>query len=140
MKINLTKQGGVLYPLSQEDHDGLMKLSDATYYVELSNLDSRTLAQNRALHLWCKQLADLLNSNGLYMQGIFGSDIEWTMELVKTQIVKATMKAIFNIDSTTKLKRKEIDELIDYIVMAFAKKGLVVPEFPSKQLWENKND
>lgn len=136
MKINLTKQGGVLYPLSQEDHDNLMKLSDAIYSVDLKNMDNRTLAQNRALHLWCKQLAEALNRHGLYMTGVFGNKIEWTMELSKTQIVKATMKAIFDIDSTAKLQKKQIDELVDYITAALATKGLVAPMFPSSELWE----
>ena len=70
------------------------------------------------------------------MVGIFGNKIEWSMELVKTQIVKETIKKVYGISSTTKLKRKEIDGLVDYVTAALALKGVVSPEFPNKKLWE----
>ena len=114
------------------------KFSDAEYEIDMKNYDIRTAKQNRALHLWCNQLANLLNSKGLYMIGVFGNSIEWTMELVKTQIVKATISQVFDVNSTTKLKRKEIDRLIDYVTVAFAKKKVEIPPFPSKELWEEK--
>ena len=136
MKIGLKKMGGVAVPITEDDYEKWMKFSDAEYIVDMKNMDSRTVAQNRALHLWCSQLSRLLNSNGIYMTGIFGNKIVWTMELVKTQIVKGTIKKVFNINSTTKLKRKEIDGMVDYITDTFASIQLEVPPFPSKDLWE----
>lgn len=136
MKIILVKKFGTLSPYSEEDLELLSKLSDAVYTVDIKNLDMRTVKQNAAIHLWCTQIANVLNANGLYMVGVFGNDIEWTMDLVKTQIVKATIKKVFDIDSTTKLKRKEIDELIDYVTIAFARKQVEIPSFPSKKLWD----
>jgi len=38
--------------------------------------------------------------------------------------------------STTKLKRKEIDNLIDFVTIAFGRKGIKIPDFPSRELWE----
>lgn len=128
--------GDVAVPASEADQEKWNKFSDAEYEVDMKNLDSRTSAQNRALHLWCSQIAKLLNGNSLYMIGIFGNDIEWTMDLVKTQIVKSTIKKVFDVDSTTKLKRKELDGMIDYVTIAFAHKGVEIPPFPSRQLWE----
>jgi len=136
MKITVIKQGNILYPNSEEDLEKLNKFSNAIYEIDIKNLDLRTIQQNRALHLWCKQIAELLNSKALYMTGVFGSKIEWTMLLVKEQIVKATMKQIYSIDSTTKLQRKEIDGLIDYITKAFGTRGVEIPPFPSRGLWQ----
>ena len=130
--------GTVAAPSSEADLEKWLKFSDADYEIDIKNIDSRTVAQNSALHLWCSQLAKVLNANSLYMQGVFGNEIEWTMELVKTQIVKATIKKVFNINSTTNLMRKEIDSLIDYVTIAFAKKQIEIPPFPSKELWGKK--
>lgn len=139
MKITLKKERGSLLPYSDEDYELLQKLSDAVYVVEIKNLDMRTVQQNKAIHLWCSQIADVLNKNNLYMTGIFSNDIEWSMNLVKEQIIKNMIKLLFKIDSTTKLKRKEIDVLVDHIVYIFGdKKGITIPKFPSRELWDIK--
>ena len=136
MKLVLKKIGDVAVPASEADQEKWEKFSDAEYEVDMKNMDSRTSAQNRALHLWCKQISDLLNENLMFMTGIFGNDIEWTMDLVKTQIVKSTILKVFDINSTTKMKRKEIDGMVDFITIAFGRKGVEIPPFPSKELWE----
>jgi hypothetical protein len=137
MKITIKKMGAVATPSSEADLEKWMKFSDADYIVDMKNLDSRTVAQNSALHLWCSQISKLLNENQLYMIGVFGNKIDWTMDLVKTQIVKATIKKVFDIDSTTKLKKKEVDAMIDFVTIAFASKEVEIPPFPSRELWEN---
>lgn len=137
MQIVLRKIGDVAAPASEADFEKWQKFSDAEYVVDMKNLDSRTSAQNRALHLWCNHISKLLNRESLYMKGVFGNDIEWTMELVKTQIIKATIKQVFDINSTTKLKRKELDQMIDFITQAFGMKGVEIPPFPSRELWNN---
>jgi hypothetical protein len=136
MKITFLKDGNALYPYSEDDEARLEKLSNAVYSVDIKNMDMRTIRQNRALHLWCKQIATLLNSKSLYITGVFGNKIEWTMALVKEQIIKATILKVFGINSTTKLKRKELDEMIDFITIAFASKKVEIPEFPNKKLWD----
>lgn len=140
MKITIKKIGDVAVPAYESDIEKWNKFSDAEYVVDMKNLDSRTSAQNRALHLWCSQISEILNSHNLYMTGVFGNDIEWTMDLVKTQIVKATIKKVFDVDSTTKLKRKEIDAMIDFITIAFGRKKVEIPPFPSRELWEEKEN
>lgn len=138
MKITLKKERGSLLPYSDEDYELLQKLSDAVYTVEIKNLDMRTVKQNSAIHLWCSQIAEVLNQNNLYMTGIFSNDIMWSMSLVKEQIIKNMIKLLFKIDSTTKLKRKEIDVLVDHIVYIFGeKKGITIPRFPSRELWDD---
>lgn len=136
MKIALQKYKGSLIPYTDEDAERLSKLSDAVYQIDIKNMDMRTLQQNKALHLWCDQIANTLNYNNLYMTGIFGNDIEWSMELVKTQIIKSLIKKLFDIDSTTKLKRKELDLLINTISLVFGeKKKVLIPDFPNSELW-----
>lgn len=124
----------MLLPYDEESERALSKLSNAVYVVDIKNLDMRTAAQNRALHKWASQIAEQLNAKNLYVGGIFNSNIEWSMELVKELIIKRTIKTVFNIGSTTKLKRKELDEMIDYVVMALSSK-IEVPQFPSRELW-----
>ena len=137
MKIVLKKDMGTLIPYSQEDKERLDKLSDGIYQIDIKNMDMRTIKQNSALHLWAKQIADILNNNNLYMTGIFGNEIMWSMESVKINIIKSLIKKLFDIDSTTKLKRKEFDELIDTITIIFGeKKGIKIPLFPSRDLWD----
>ena len=136
MKIALKKIGDVAVPASDADQEQWQKFSDAVYEVDMKNMDSRTVAQNRSLHLWCQQIAHTLNGAGMFMTGVFGNEIEWTMDLVKTQIIKNTIKKVFDVNSTTKLKRKEIDQMIDYITSAFGSKGIGIPPFPSRELWE----
>lgn len=137
MKITIKKEFGQLLPYSPEDYEQLQKLSDAVYQIDIKNMDMRTIKQNSALHLWCSQIAKVLNANNLYMSGIFGNDILWSGELVKTQIVKSLIKQQFDIDSTTKLKRKEIDTIIDLITQIFGeRKGVVIPPFPERKLWD----
>ena len=138
MKIVIRKLGDVAVPATDADREKWEKFSDAEYVVDMRNMDQRTSQQNRALHKWCQQIANTLNREGLYLTGIFGNPIEWTMELVKTQIIKATIKKVFGIDSTTKLKHKEIDQLIDWVTVALGRKGVTVPPFPSRELWEGK--
>lgn len=141
MKITFKKERGILIPYSEADAEALSKLSDGVAYtVDIKNADMRTIKQNSALHLYCSKIADALNANNLYMVGIFDKEIEWTMELVKTQIVKSLIKKLFDIDSTTKLKRKEIDTLIDTITYIFGLKGVVIPQFPSRELWDENNN
>lgn len=140
MKIAIKKMGDVAVPASEADLDMWSKLSDAVYEVDIKNMDMRTLAQNSALHLWASKIAEVLNANNMYMTGVFGNDIEWSMELVKTQIIKATIKKVFDINSTTKLKRKEIDNLIDFVTIAFGRKGIKIPDFPSRELWEKEKE
>ena len=135
MRIVIKKIGDVAIPATEADREKWEKFSDAEYVVDMRNMDQRTSQQSRALHLWCRQIADTLNREGIYMIGIFGNPIEWSMELVKTQIIKATIRQVFGIDSTTKLKRKEIDQMIDYITIALGRKGVTVPQFPSRELW-----
>ena len=139
MKIVIKKEFGQILPFSEEDRLKLEKFKDgATYVVDIKNFDLRTAQQNKALHLWCEQIADILNAHGKYVGDIIKTEAEWNMEKVKANIFKSAMRSLYDKESTTTLCRDEIDKIEDVIAHALSMKGVEVPAFPSKQLWEEK--
>ena len=131
MKITIQIRNGYLVPYSKEDADMLSALDDAIYQVDIKNMDTRSLAQNRALHLWCSQIAYTLNSSGMYVSQVIKAETEWNMDKVKENIFKPVVKALYDKNSTTKLDKKEFDKIIDTITLALGTKGITIPEFPS---------
>jgi len=95
---------------------------------------TRTSQQNRALHLFFKLVSEELNNLGISFVyiGLKGMELEteWTPELFKNFTWKPIQKAMFGSDSTTKLKRKEIDPIVNTICNFFAEKGVEI-DFPN---------
>ena len=95
--------------------------------------NTRTLRQNRALHLMFDMLARDLNENGLDMRRTLkpSIDIPWTGESVKEYLWRPVQQAQVNKKSTTELTTREIDEVFDTINRHLGTKfGIYVP-FPS---------
>ena len=96
--------------------------------------ESRTARQNSALHVYFGMIADELNDLGLEFQynGLNGSifEMRYTPHLVKEFIWKPIQQAKFDIESTTKITTKQIDEIIDVLTKFFGERGIVL-EFPS---------
>lgn len=93
----------------------------------------RTVQQNRALHLWCEQLAQTLNDSGHDMRRTLkpAIDIPWSGETVKEYMFKPIMRAQLNKQSTTQLTTKEIDEVLNTISKHLGETIGVYQEFPS---------
>ncbi len=96
---------------------------------------NRSIAQNRALHLYFSFIADGLNSLGLthdYANPITGEafSLKYHPETVKERIWKPMQKQLFDKDSTTQLNTMEINELIDVFTNFFGERGYDI-EFPS---------
>jgi len=108
---------------------------DKHHYLRLSMKtgEKLTLTQNSSLHLFNTNLSIALNDANIDMKQFFkdGYFITWTPEIVKREIWKPVQKAMFNIDSTTKLKRKQVSEVYDVINRKVSEFGIFVP-FPSK--------
>jgi len=135
MKITLKLIRGHLIPYSDEDFELLKKLQDgAIYEIDIKNIDTRTLQQNKALHKWCDLIANQLNDSGLYVTDVLKMETQWSMSKVKENIFKPVVKQLYNKNSTTKLKKDEFENIIDAIVKAFAQKGIVVPDFPNREV------
>lgn len=95
----------------------------------------RTLKQNRAGHLYFAHIADTLNESGLNMQAVLTKrvGVRWTDVSVKECLFKGLAKAMYNVDSTTKLDTKQFTKVADMLGDILAKDYGVVTEFPSME-------
>lgn len=103
--------------------------------VELKEIkQTRSYLQNKAMHLYFQFCADALNESGDYFQYVdyknVSAEIPWDGIMFKQYWIKPIIKVLYDIDSTTKLKTNEIDQIIDIISKRFAENGLSV-SFPS---------
>ena len=134
-QFNLSTSEGFLKAFGQFAY---LKEKGAT--IELKEIkQTRSNLQNRAIHLWFTFCADALNSSGEYFQYLdyknVSAEMPWSGEMFKTYWIKPIIKVLYDIDSTTKLKTNEIDQLIDVISKRFAENGLTV-NFPSSfDIW-----
>lgn len=95
----------------------------------------RTLQQNKALHLFCTQLSDTLNSAGLDMRKTLRQDIEipWTPENVKNHLWRPIQEAMTDKYSTTELDRIEPSQIYEVLMKHLGEKfGIYLP-FPSEE-------
>jgi len=67
VKITLKKIGDIFVPDTDNDKEMCDKLQDALYSVDISNIDSRTNQQNRAMHKLFSMTAEALNEAGYTM-------------------------------------------------------------------------
>lgn len=96
------------------------------------NTEYRTHQQNRALHLWLEQCAEVLRNQGLDMRKTLIAPIIPTKESLKELILKPIMQAMFAKKSTTELlKKDEIDAICDVIRSTFNDLKIELPQFPS---------
>ena len=95
--------------------------------------NTRTLQQNRSLHLFFTMISDQLNELGIEYRyfGLKGQELSlmYTPELVKMFFWKPIQKALFDFESTTQLNTDEMNKIIDVIIKFFADKGVLI-EFP----------
>lgn len=138
MNITLKLENGHFIPYDKLEKDKLDKLKDGIYEVKLSNLDLRTLAQNRAFHLYFNMVAVQLNNNGLYINKLikedkYKADIDWSGDLVKNQLWRPIMEAILDKKSTTQLEKNEVDRVYNTLNRYLSNIGISVP-FPNAEI------
>jgi len=78
----------------------------------------RTDAQNAALHVLFRHIADELNKNGLSVQDVLAKamEMDWTEYRVKEILWKNSQKKLYGKKSTTELKKTgEIDNVYEHI-------------------------
>lgn len=83
----------------------------------------RTNQQNRALHLFCKILAEELNMAGLDMKVVLKPHIAipWTPISIKEHLWRPIQKAMTGKESTTELdKQLEIDKIHEVLMRELA--------------------
>tara|TARA_R110002096_G_C14480964_1_gene713833 strand:+ start:574 stop:978 length:405 start_codon:yes stop_codon:yes gene_type:complete len=95
---------------------------------------SRTSKQNSSLHKYFTFIADELNELGMEFNyfGVSGKQLSmrYTPNIVKDYFWRPIQVTLFDIESTTKLNTKQMNEIIDVITKFFAEKGVLIP-FPS---------
>lgn len=100
----------------------------------------RTNQQNRALHLFCKIIADKLNEQGqsyniaVFYDKIF--EVPFTLNIVKDQIWKPIQLALYDDESTTTLTTEKINQIVNVINKFMAEKYEIYVDWPS---FENQN-
>lgn len=112
----------------------LLKAYLATVEVVEEPKGTRTSAQNRAIHLDCKLIAEKLNDAGLDFKKTIRADIPWTPENVKEHLWKPIMKSLYGITSTRDLKKTsgQIDKVHEVLMRELGeKKGVEWHDFPS---------
>jgi hypothetical protein len=119
------------------DHiDYLRKQFDKHKYlrVDVKSGKQRTNLQNASLHLYCQQVADTLNDNGITFTAFFraGFEVPWTMEIVKENIWRPVQLAVCGKESTTKPYTGEYQQIFEPINLKLANWGIHVP-WPRKK-------
>ena len=102
-----------------------------------TNKNWRTLLQNNSIHLYCDKLAKAFNDGGYDMRAVFAKMseqffISWSMILVKQSMWHKIQKAMFDIDSTTKLDTKQVSEVYEHINRFTAEEFSISVPFPDR--------
>lgn len=92
----------------------------------------RTLKQNNALQLYCREMAELLNESGI-SQAVFFQEMEadYTEEMIRG-LFRKYAKVKYGKDSTAKLNRNEITAIYDEINRHVSKLGIYLA-WPSEE-------
>lgn len=100
---------------------------------------TRTLLQNRSIHKYFQEVADMLNESGIPI-AVFYSDIEadYTKEAVKS-LFRAFLKEKYGKDSTKQMDTKEVQEVWEEVNRHLSKHGIHIP-FPSREQLINYDD
>ena len=72
-----------------------------------------------------------------FIIGAESTDLPWTMLKVKDLLWRELQIHVTNKTSTTKLTKKEIDEVYEVFNLVLSRYGVHIP-FPSRELWEEK--
>lgn len=99
-------------------------------------MKQRTSRQNRSLHKFCQQLADILNDAGYDMKRTLKHDVEipWTMENVKNHLWRPIQTALTEKESTVDLDTVEPSQIHQVLSRHLASKlGVTVPPWPCEE-------
>jgi len=124
MQFNLSHKSAKLKAFQQ-----LGYYAEKGFIIDLKKVENtRTNLQNRALHLYFKHVADALLEVGydyIYINPIDGDFIyiPFTGDLVKNYIWRPLQEKMFEIESTTKLTTKMIDEILTVLSLWLGEKN-----------------
>ena len=102
---------------------------------EIEQEKQRTGQQNKAEHLWFRQVAQKLNDAGYSVNDkqVLKLDMDFTEYVVKEYMFKKIANAMFGKDSTAKLTKEETSQAIDQLHRLLAENFGVYCPFPSQE-------
>ena len=108
--------------------------------VEVLNGKQRSPTQNKCVHLYCEQVADELNRNGITCQMFFdpGYEVPWSMVTVKNNVWRPLQKAICGKVSTTEPLKTDYNVIYEHVNRKLSDYGIHVP-WPSKDTINKKD-
>ena len=107
-------------------------ISEHGYLVQVKT-GKATTAQRNSMHLYFRQLAQVLNDAGLDMVAVLNdAEIPWSEHTVKAEIWGKVMKAITDKTSTTQLDRDEVSKIYEVVNRHLASTFGVMLSFPNR--------
>ena len=105
-----------------------------TEIIDNAVFHSRTLKQNRALHLYLTNLANALDDAGIDLRHAIQVPIRPTMENIKENMWKAIQMALYpEIESSKELSTKQMTEVYENLNRAVATRYGVHVSWPERE-------
>jgi len=133
MKVTLKLTAGYLTPYTPKDKKTLEVLKDGIYEIDIKNMDTRSLAQNRSLHLYFTMLSNAFNEQGQTVPKVLKLETKWTPTTVKELLWKPIQQSLVNKKETSKLNKDELNKVYEVLSMALSQKMGIYIEFPNKE-------
>ena len=101
----------------------------------------RSDQQRKALQVYCRQVAYVLNDQGITFTMFFrsGFEVPWSMDIVKDEIWRPVQISLFKKISTTKPLTNEYQQIFEPINRKLSEYGIHVP-WPCKKILEAEHD
>jgi hypothetical protein len=100
--------------------------------ISLVKETKRTDRQNRALHLWFEQVAEVMEESGMDMRNVIKVPLTPTPYLVKEEMWKPIQEKLFGTKSTSELNVDEVDKIQKIMSEAMARSLKISVPFPSE--------
>ena len=101
----------------------------------MTDLNTYTPKQRKALHLWCEQVAEVLNAAGHDQRVVLKESVEipWDKLAVKERLYKPILEAYSGKTSTEDQSTVEPDKIVDFLAVNLGEKfQVVLPQWPDR--------
>ena len=141
MIIKLKRAGTFLHPFDDEGRKFFASLAiGEVVEVEIADKDNpKTDAQRSALHVWLRDLAQVLNDSGCDQRLFFsahmreGAQVPWTLHSVKESLYKPILAAMTGKASTEEMNTVEPSSVCVVLGQKLSEKiGITPPPWPTR--------
>ena len=116
----------------QNGEQVLQPVTDGAFDIKGKKQDLRTYQQNKSLWLYYSKVAKRLNDAGLEIKQVIKADVPWTKDTVHDVMWRPIQKALLGKESTTSLKKNEIDTVYEVMNRLLGEKFGIHVDFPSE--------